>query len=458
MSYMDSAGRAAERIYKEVLKDVKPTPSEVKETTNRVNALMLLLKSIVPKDVELRVAGSVARGTNLKGNADVDIFMLFSKRLDRDRIVKMGTDYGKEAARKGKGKFEIKYAEHPYIRLYLDSVGMRADLVPAFKIDNIEDMGTTVDRTPMHTEFINSHLSPKQCDDVRLLKAFMRANHIYGAEVRINGFSGYLCELLVYQYGSIHNLFVEIARAKLPLVIEPKFNLDSANEQLAKKFNSRFVVIDPVDGDRNVAAGVSSEAFARLIVLARRFLKSPGKEYFYPKKAPADPQALVSKFSESTGLDTYLMSFKVPDKSEDVICPQLRKVNQQIVMHIKKNGFNVVLATQFISDNTGFIFIMAPKQQLKSRVLQGPDVLMQNAADDFIKQHKGAFGFTISDTVVYALEKSKYQDIQSILKDLPKTITAHKDIQISAAKLAVNSIPKEHAAAIYNEIQKRLSI
>ena len=214
--------RSTDKIFEKVLKDIKPSASEVADLTHKVNELMELLAKIVPKTVELRVAGSIARGTNLKGAGDVDIFMLFNKKIERDRIVKLGLEYGKKVLQKKKGRYEIKYAEHPYVRLYLDSLGMKADLVPAFKIDDVSEMGTTVDRTPLHTEFINSHLSTKQRDEVRLLKYLLKAHGIYGAEVKINGFSGYLCELLVHHYGSLQNLLVSAAKFHLPLVIEPE--------------------------------------------------------------------------------------------------------------------------------------------------------------------------------------------------------------------------------------------
>jgi len=48
----------------------------------------------------------------------------------------------------------LKYAEHPYTRIHLNDVGINVDLVPAYKIANAEELGTTVDRSPLHTEFL----------------------------------------------------------------------------------------------------------------------------------------------------------------------------------------------------------------------------------------------------------------------------------------------------------------
>ena len=447
------------RIFDKVLKDIKPSDSEAADITYKVNDLIETLAKIVPKGVELRVAGSIARGTNLKGAGDVDIFILFDKKMDREKVVKLGLEYGKKVLQHRKGKFEIKYAEHPYIRLYLDSIGMKADIVPAFKIDDIDEMGTTVDRTPLHTEFINSHLSNRQRDEVRLLKYLLKAHGIYGAEVKTNGFSGYLCELLIHHHGSLHNLLNSAAKFRLPIVLEPRESKEPNVPELVKKFNSQFIVIDPVDSNRNVAAGVSTESLSRLVLVARQFVDKPDIGIFYGIGF-SDKQAksLASRLSKDAGLDTYLIISKVPDKSEDVIYPQLRKVNNQIVKHLQQNGFGVYLSAQLISGKDGVLFIAAPKQRLESRMLKGPSAFIPGASQAFIKKHGKAMGFTVIESDLYALEKTGVKTIEEALKSLPSESLGHKDINLRKSRILVNKIPKEYAILLYSDLQKRLSI
>ncbi len=447
------------RILDRVLKDIKPTPAEIQQTTSKVNELMGLLGTIVPRNVELRVAGSIARGTNLRGSGDIDIFMLFNKGMPRDAIVKLGLQYAKKAATVKKGSYEVKYAEHPYVRLYLDSIGMRVDVVPALKIDNIDEMGTTVDRTPMHTEFINRSLSPRQRDEVRLLKCFMKAHGIYGAEIKINGFSGYLCELLVHHYGSLHGVLKAASAFKLPVVIKPLSRNESNDGEIAKKFNSSFVVIDPVDSDRNVAAGVSIESLGRLTIAARQFLYHPSASAFHDPKPCDGPAAVaIRKFASSAGLETFLFSCKVPDKSEDVVYPQLRKVGQQIVRHLQGNGFAVFNGMPFMYRNFGYIFLLAPGQRIKSRLLKGPDIFLANATLQFEKKHTKAYGFTVSGSSIYVLEGSRYLSVEETLRKLPKRMLKHKDIDLSSARLLVNRIPAHVAPQLYKEIMKKFTI
>lgn len=450
---------AAKKIFNRVLEDIKPSNDEVQDTTYRVNKLMNLLATIVPKDVELRVAGSIARGTNLKGDADIDIFMLFKKGLDREKLVKLGLEYGKKATQKAKGTYEIKYAEHPYVRLHLDEIGIKADIVPASKIDDIEDMSTTVDRTPLHTEFINSNLSNRQRDEVRVLKYLLKVHKIYGAEVRTGGFSGYLCELMIHHYGSLTKALEAASKFKLPLIMDPRFKKEIKDAEITKRFNSDFVIIDPVDKNRNAAAGVSHECLGRFVIVARRFVSRPSINLFYTGGFPSTKAgSLLSKFLSNSGLDTFIIESTIPGKSEDITFPQLRKVSRQIEDHLQRKGFSIYLNMQLIKGRKGIIVLMAPKQNLISRMLKGPSVFVENASGKFTEKHKGALGFSIIDTTIYALENSKHPTIDSELRDLPSLLTIHKDINLRKAKIITNRVPKELAFDIYAELLKKITI
>ncbi len=458
--YMDKSFKAsAERIFDRILKDIKPSPAEVQDTTYRANSLMDIMGKIVPKDVELRIVGSISRGTNLKGDADIDIFMLFSKAYKKDRLVKLGLEYGKKAARLAKGTCEIKYAEHPYIRLYLKSAGLKADIVPASKIAEIGEMATTVDRTPFHTEFINSNLSDRQRDEVRVLKYFLKVHHIYGAEVKTGGFSGYLCELLIHQYGSLAKLLESASSFKQPLILDPLFKKEITDGERQKKFASNFVVVDPVDANRNVAAGVSTESLTRFMIISRQFVSKPSISLFYREKF-ASPQAhqLLSKFIKESGLETFIITATVPEKSEDVIFPQLRKVAGNIGDHLRKKGFDIYFNLPFVRGKSGIILLMAPRQRLTSRVLKGPSVFVADASRHFAMGHQKALGFFVSESAIHALEKAKHPTIVSALEDLPANMRFHKDINLRKSKVIHNRIPKEMEFDAYCELLKKITI
>ena len=147
------------KVMQKILPDVKPTEEEMAIATNQANEIVKRLIKIVPKETEIRIVGSLMRGTNVRGASDIDVFLLFDKKKSNETIIKEGLFYAKQLASGERDRVEIKYAEHPYARVYIDDLGAEADIVPAYKIENIEEMATAVDRSPMHAEFLNKVLS-----------------------------------------------------------------------------------------------------------------------------------------------------------------------------------------------------------------------------------------------------------------------------------------------------------
>jgi tRNA nucleotidyltransferase (CCA-adding enzyme) len=407
------------------------------------------------------VVGSIARNTNLKGDADIDIFMLFDKSYKKERLSSIGMEYGKRLVDKEDGeRYEIKYAEHPYIRAYLKT-GLRADIVPASKIESTENLATAVDRTPLHTEFINSSMSERQRDDVRLLKFFLKTHGIYGAEIRIGGFSGYLCELLILQFGSLLKLFEGMAKLRLPVILEPKNRKAAVDDGIIKKFGKRFVVIDPVDPNRNVAAAVSEESLAKLALIAREFDAKPDVSLFYGEGfSSTKTSQFLEKFIKESGLDFFLMALEIPDKTSDVVWPQLRKMSLLVVDYMKRQGFDAYLNLQWMDEKRGFVLIAAPKLKLTTRLMKGPDVFKTTDTASFMKRHGESLGFVLNESVLYTLEKSKYSEAVDVMKELVKgkIIKKHKDINFNGAELFLNEIPKKYSEAAYLEIRKATSL
>ncbi len=452
----------AKRIFRRVLEDIKPSKAEAEEIIANVNRITLRLRKIVPKSVEIKVVGSIARSTNLKGDGDIDIFMLFSKAYKKDRLAALGVEYGKKLVdRKAGERYEIKYAEHPYVRAYFKT-GLKADIVPASKIESAEDLATAVDRTPLHTEFINSHFTDAQRDEVRLLKYLLKAHSIYGAEIKTGGFSGYLCELLVHQFGSLAKLMDGVSTLKLPAVLEPgSRKLSIADENLVKKFGRRFIVIDPVDPDRNVAAAVSEESLARLAIISRKFISRPDIELFYGKGfSSSKAGGLLRGFIENSGLDFFLVVLKVPDKSTDVTWPQLRKMSSLAIDFMKRQGFETFLDMSWIDGRNGFLLIASPKLELNSRLMKGPDVFKTKETSAFVDKHKGSMGFVFKNSTIYSLEKSKYPSMEAILKDVAdgRIVGKRNDIDFKGAKVFINKIPEEYSYSTYTELRKAVSI
>src|SRR5208283_2081858 len=116
-----------------------------RELTAKINVVMGRLKKVVPKGIEILVAGSAARGTNLRGNSDIDLFLLFRNPVSKDKMERTAVDIAKKLVKGNRNEsYIVRYAEHPYARLFLEGLGLRVDLVPAYKITSASDRITSV--------------------------------------------------------------------------------------------------------------------------------------------------------------------------------------------------------------------------------------------------------------------------------------------------------------------------
>ncbi|MGC9099149.1 MAG: CCA tRNA nucleotidyltransferase [Candidatus Micrarchaeia archaeon] len=447
------------QIFEHVLKEIKPDELEIKSTIAHANEIISRLKEVVPKDVELRVVGSIARSTNLSGDSDIDIFMLFSKKYSEEELERLGLDYAKRIIDKKKNEsYEIKYAEHPYTRLYLNDINLKIDIVPAYKISNIEEMGTTVDRSPLHTDYLNEHLTDRQRDDIRVLKFLLKQHNIYGAEVTVKGFSGYLCELLVLTFGSLTKLLEEAPKFKLPMAIIPDEKKVFHDEALAKRFNSRFVVIDPVDKNRNVAAGLSIESLAKFVLVARELIENPRLDLFYKKGfSSEDAPRLIKNFEKESGLRPVLIVVGVPNKSEDIIWPQLDKAGRIIISMVEKNGLSVYLYNVWVKGRQGFLLYYLPNDLSRSKLAKGPDVFAGEYSGSFIKKHRNSFGLFVKESILYSIDKrGHYLEIISKLMKR-KELNSSSDIKMKDAKI-FDKIPKRYAEDSYAALLETTSL
>jgi tRNA nucleotidyltransferase (CCA-adding enzyme) len=220
----------------------------------------------------VRVEGSIAKDTWLSENPDIDIFMRLPTSIPRKNLGDIGLKIAKKAA-EGAKQLE-RFAEHPYLEIFLG--GYRIDIVPCYDAKPGEWQSAT-DRTPYHTDYIKGNLDKELLGDVRLLKRFMQGIGVYGAEIKVGGFSGYLCELLIMKYGSFAQTIRAFAGYNQRVVIDIGGFYANRATELQLLFPESLVIIDPVDKGRNVASAVQPQKLDELICAARVFLKKPSE-------------------------------------------------------------------------------------------------------------------------------------------------------------------------------------
>ena len=181
-----------------VREQIDPTPAERERLAEAAAALTERVERAVadlPVTADVLQVGSTARGTWLSGDRDIDLFVRFPPDLDRERLEQYGLEVGHAVLPDG----HEEYAEHPYVKGPVD--GFDVDLVPCYAVEDATDIRSAVDRTPFHDAYLQERLTDDLAADVRLAKAFLKGCDVYGSDLRTRGFSGYLTELLVLEYG-----------------------------------------------------------------------------------------------------------------------------------------------------------------------------------------------------------------------------------------------------------------
>ena len=241
-----------------------PTAAEEKKITAVAEeAKRLVEHSRTPEVRDVIFGGSFAKGTWLRGDADIDIFVKIDPSVSEERFEKLGVEIGSNALKKYGPK--LRYSDHPYVEAIVR--GTRINIVPCYDVQKGQ-WKSAADRSPFHTQYITETLDAARKEQVRLLKKFLKSAGIYGAEISTGGFSGYVSEVLIAKYGLLKDALAAAAEFKQEQVI----SVGDYDKDVAKGFSSPLVIIDPIDPRRNLGTAVSPESAGRLTLAARAFL------------------------------------------------------------------------------------------------------------------------------------------------------------------------------------------
>ena len=291
----------------------------------------------LPVEADVVQVGSTARGTWVAGDRDIDLFVRFPADLDRTELEEYGLAVGHAVLPDG----HEEYAEHPYVKGVYD--GFDVDLVPCHDVDTAGDLVSAVDRTPFHDAYLTERLDDDLAADVVLAKAFLKGIGAYGSDLRTEGFSGYLTELLVAELGGFVPL-VESARSWHPPV---EFDPEGHAE---RTFDDALVVVDPTDPTRNVAAVLSAANLARFQHYARDLLATPREELFHPSEPdPLDATEVRDHLDRREAVPVAVV-LDAPDIVDDQLWPQLRRSLDGIVRGLDDHGFDVLRAQAMVND------------------------------------------------------------------------------------------------------------
>lgn len=306
-------------VLERVGESVSPTADEKQAIDAATTALSERIRSAIeertplnPSAVDIVPTGSTARGTFLAGDSDIDLFVRFPTWIESDQLESFGLTVGEQTVPDSRKNF----ADHPYITGTFD--GFEVDVVPCFAVEEASALQSPVDRTPFHTEYLSEALDGGLRREVRIAKRFLKASGVYGADAKTEGFSGFLTELLILEYGG----FNELLHAASDWGPEETIDIE---DHATETFTTPLVVIDPVDPGRNAAAAVSHESIATLVHSARQLLGDPSDEAFEEKPVEPIGEEPVEAFFRRRDTHPVALEFEVPEIEDETLYPQLEK-------------------------------------------------------------------------------------------------------------------------------------
>jgi len=435
---------------KQILEKITPTEEErrlvygiAEEVRRRVEEELRALGV----EAEVRVEGSVAKDTWLRGDADIDIFSLLPPETPKEFLKTRFLDAARKAT-KGYRQVE-RWAEHPYLECTLD--GIRLNIVPCYKTRPGKWISAT-DRTPYHTEYVLKRLNEGLKAEIRLLKAFMKGIGCYGAEIRIGGFSGYLCELLTLNYGGFRRTLEEASEWRPPILIDIEGYYEGHPEDALELFQHPIIVVDPVDEARNAASAVKPKRLWEFVSAARQYLKKPSQRFFFPREKPVPKPEQVRKKLLARGTSHIALAFRPPKAPPDILWGQLFKAEQAVCRFLKRKEYRVLRSACWSDEEKQAVLVY----ELESRRLPaikrhvGPPVWMTQHSQQFLEKYLGnkevATGPVIEEDrwVVYlktgrtdaknvlkrTIGKEKMGIPKAILESMKKTLKIHADEEI----------------------------
>ena len=391
------------KIISSVKKSVIPTKSQEKSKAEIADLAFKLVQSQLkkfPEVINLEFGGSFAKGTWLPKNADVDIFIKFKKETSEEQFVKISKKIGFDSM-KSHNPY-VRYSEHPYVEAKIKDT--KINVVPCYDV-KLGNWKSAADRSPFHTVNMKKVLTSKMRDEVRLLKTFLRSNRIYGAEMAKQGFSGYVSEVLILNFGSFENVIKSISKIKENQIIG----------KTPKKFETSIVIIDPIDKNRNLAAAISVENIGKFILSCREFQIRPSTKFFKEK----------SKGISKNNLENVLVvKFNFKIRSPDIIWGQIKRATNSLKTQLELGGFNVLRSTSHTDEQKeAFLLFLLDSPIIPKKYSKiGPDIFREKDCHSFISRNivKTDLMWVNSSGKIVSLEKRKDFEVKKFLTNLLK--------------------------------------
>ncbi len=360
---------------KEILQKITPTEKEKREVKALVKEIT---KSIHIPHTKITLGGSSAKGTWLKNNHDIDIYIKFNeKKYEGIDIAEVLKDNVQGAVLHGSRDYlQIKKGQYTI------------EIIPIIDIKKVEHAKNITDISPFHAKWVNKHKKYKP--DIMLAKAFAKANGFYGAESFIKGFSGYAMEVLTIHYKGFKNVLKNVSQWKSLTIIDTEKHHKKKVQLNQAKMLSPIIVVDPVQATRNVTAVVSQEKYDLFKKKAKEYLKHPKKEMFTKKEFSVEE---IKKKK-----NTIIVEARPLEGKRDVVGAKLLQTFEYIQEELKRYDFKIKQADwHWKEGEQAYLYYIFKEQKLSPLVKHdGPPLTQKERVKHFQEKWK-----------IYTLKKEK---------------------------------------------------
>lgn len=364
-------------LTKDILPKLIPDEKYVAQAQELVDKIQNLLDEN-KVTAKVMLGGSLAKGTNLKGDHDIDIFVRFDYKTYKDKDISEILEQSLQSL-----NVERVHGSRDYFHLKQD---INVEIVPVLLLNNPNQAKNVTDMSPLHVQWVKKY--EQYLGDIRLAKQFCKAARVYGAESYIGGFSGHVLDILVIRYKGFENFLKASQKWKPKEIIDPiqrKLTLDDFN---SSKTNSPIIVVDPITKDRNAAAALSHEKFEEFLDIAKKFLEKPTKAAFTIK--PFDIEKIKSKYKTK---NIVCLDLTPLEGKKDVVGAKLMKAIKIIRNQLKFHDFEIINYgwNWKEGENAKAFFVFDAKDLEPVSKRCGPPLNEEERVTNFKEKHKKTF-------------------------------------------------------------------
>jgi tRNA nucleotidyltransferase (CCA-adding enzyme) len=197
------------------------------------------------------------------------------------------------------------------------------------------------------------------------------------------------------------------------------------------KHEDPLVVVDPTDPKRNVAAALSLNRFAQFIDACRAYSENPSEQFFFPKAKEPMSDDEIKDMMKSRGSSFIAVNFKTPELVDDILYPQLDKMDHSVRALLEDYDFQVLNSGYWAKEQSIVVFELISSELPAVKKHRGPPVWVNEHARGFKAKYSNSdelFSMYIEDGFYVADIKRKYTTAKELLQERMQTCSLGKQL------------------------------